>query len=58
MWKKIVVLAILASVQCNPVQESGIAENLVGVVTECIENDTSLCLKVNTIVKKVLNAVR
>lgn len=51
MWKKIAVWAILAVVQCSPVQESGIAENLVGAVSECIENDTSLCLKVNTMVK-------
>ncbi|KAI5645730.1 hypothetical protein NE865_02397 [Phthorimaea operculella] len=45
MWKKIVVLAFLASATCSPVQESGVAENLVGVVSKCIENDTSLCLK-------------
>lgn len=46
MWKNIALLAILASVKCNPVQENGVAENLVGAVTECIESDTSLCLKV------------
>ncbi|XP_022827628.1 uncharacterized protein LOC111357244 [Spodoptera litura] len=45
MWKKIALLAILASVKCNPVQENGVAENLVGAVKECIETDTSLCLK-------------
>ncbi|PZC78349.1 uncharacterized protein LOC110375917 [Helicoverpa armigera] len=45
MWKKIALLAILASVKCNPVHENGIAENLVGAVKECIETDTSLCLK-------------
>ncbi|XP_049880854.1 uncharacterized protein LOC126377201 [Pectinophora gossypiella] len=45
MWKKIAVLAILASVQCSPVQDSGVAENLVGAVSECIDSDTSLCLK-------------
>ncbi|KAJ8709512.1 hypothetical protein PYW08_009516 [Mythimna loreyi] len=45
MWKNIALLAILASVKCNPVQENGVAENLVGAVSECIETDTSLCLK-------------
>ncbi|CAB3222929.1 unnamed protein product [Arctia plantaginis] len=45
MWKKIVFLAILAAVKCNPVQVKGVAENLVGAVSECIETDTSLCLK-------------
>lgn len=49
MWKKIALLAILASVKCNPVQENGVAENLVGAVKECIETDTSLCLKVNIV---------
>lgn len=54
MWKKIALLAILASVKCNPVQENGVAENLVGAVKECIETDTSLCLKVNIVDTKVL----
>ncbi|XP_072935250.1 uncharacterized protein [Epargyreus clarus] len=44
MWKKVTVFALLASVHCGPV-ENGLAENLVGAVSECIENDTSLCLK-------------
>ncbi|XP_050357734.1 uncharacterized protein LOC126778282 [Nymphalis io] len=44
MWKKIGVLALLASVHCNPV-ERGIEENLVGAVSECFDKDTSLCLK-------------
>lgn len=45
MWKTVGFLAILAIVKCGPVQENGVAENLVGAVTECIETDTSLCLK-------------
>lgn len=53
MWKKIVFIAILAAVKCNPVQVKGVAENLVGAVTECIETDTSLCLKVNIVEKPV-----
>lgn len=49
MWKLVALLAIVASVKCNPVQENGVAENLVGAVKECIETDTSLCLKVNIV---------
>lgn len=48
MLGHIVVLALLATVNCGPVQESGVAENFVGAVSECIDNDTSLCLKVIT----------
>lgn len=40
-------IAILASVYCNPVDKI-IEENLVGAVSECIDKDTSLCLKVNS----------
>lgn len=57
MWKQIALLAIVASVSCSPVQENGVAENLVGAVTECIETDTSLCLKVNIVDTKVLWSV-
>ncbi|XP_013185066.2 uncharacterized protein LOC106130710 [Amyelois transitella] len=45
MWKNIALLAVLASVHCNPVKENGVAEKLVSAVSECIEKDTSLCLK-------------
>ncbi|XP_075986855.1 uncharacterized protein LOC142983725 [Anticarsia gemmatalis] len=45
MWKIVALFAILASVKCGPVQENGVAENFVGAVSECIETDTSLCLK-------------
>ncbi|XP_059050471.1 uncharacterized protein LOC131845423 [Achroia grisella] len=45
MWKGIVLIALVASVKCNPVKENGIAENFVGAVSECIDRDTSLCLK-------------
>ncbi|CAH0597871.1 unnamed protein product [Chrysodeixis includens] len=45
MWKLFALLAFVAAVRCSPVQENGVAENLVGAVTECIETDTSLCLK-------------
>ncbi|XP_041985533.1 uncharacterized protein LOC121737867 [Aricia agestis] len=44
MWRKITFVAVLAVVQCTPV-ERGVAENFVGVVSECVENDTTLCLK-------------
>lgn len=47
MWKNIVFLAFVATVYCNPV-ERGIEENLLGAVSECIDKDTSLCLKVNS----------
>lgn len=47
MWKRIAFIAILASVYCNPVDKS-IEENIVGAVSECIEKDTTLCLKVNS----------
>ncbi|KAG6460663.1 hypothetical protein O3G_MSEX012134 [Manduca sexta] len=45
MWKKVALLAILASVKCNPVKEHGIAENLIGAVSDCVQKDTTLCLK-------------
>ncbi|XP_034837328.1 uncharacterized protein [Maniola hyperantus] len=46
MWRRIALIAVLASVNCNPMDHSSsIDENLVGVVSECIEKDTSLCLK-------------
>lgn len=57
MWKQIALLAIVASVRCTPVQENGVAESLVGAVTECIETDTSLCLKVNIVDTQVLWSV-
>ncbi|CAH0401547.1 unnamed protein product [Chilo suppressalis] len=44
MWKYLALFALVASVKCGPVQD-GAAENLIGAVSECIENDTSLCLK-------------
>ncbi|XP_023950836.2 uncharacterized protein LOC112055078 [Bicyclus anynana] len=44
MWKRIALIAVLASVRCSPVEHS-IEENLVGAVSECIDKDTSLCLK-------------
>ncbi|XP_045455570.1 uncharacterized protein LOC123665292 [Melitaea cinxia] len=43
MWKKISILALLATVNCSPVER--IEENLVGAVSECLDKDTSLCLK-------------
>ncbi|KAL0860888.1 hypothetical protein ABMA27_009425 [Loxostege sticticalis] len=43
--KSIAFVALLATVRCGPVQENGVAENFVGAVSECIENDTSLCFK-------------
>ncbi|XP_028177088.1 uncharacterized protein LOC114364929 [Ostrinia furnacalis] len=45
IYTSIVFLALLAAVRCGPVQENGVAENFVGAVSECIESDTSLCLK-------------
>ncbi|XP_063629846.1 uncharacterized protein LOC134801244 [Cydia splendana] len=45
MWSKIAFLAIVALAASSPVQDGGIADNLVNVVTECIETDTSLCFK-------------
>ncbi|CAK1594301.1 unnamed protein product [Parnassius mnemosyne] len=44
MWKIILTLVTLATVKSSPV-ENGIAENFVGAVSECIESDTTLCLK-------------
>ncbi|VVC90300.1 unnamed protein product [Leptidea sinapis] len=44
MLRKLAFVAFLASVCSSPV-EYGIGENIVGVVSECIDNDTSLCLK-------------
>ncbi|CAG4970415.1 unnamed protein product [Colias eurytheme] len=44
MWKIIASLAVLALVRSSPV-EYGVGENIVGAVSECIDNDTSLCLK-------------
>ncbi|XP_068625686.1 uncharacterized protein [Battus philenor] len=44
MWKITVALAILATVKSSPV-EKGIAENFVGAVSDCVDGDTSLCLK-------------
>lgn len=46
MLSKFALLAVLASVCCSPVKEYGVAENLVGAVSECMDVDTSLCLKV------------
>lgn len=48
MWKRIAILAVLATVKCNPVPDDGVAENFVGILSQCIEKDTSLCLKVIT----------
>ncbi|KOB69102.1 Osiris 9C [Operophtera brumata] len=45
MLSKFALFAILASVSSSPVKENGIAENLVGAVSECLDVDTSLCLK-------------
>ncbi|CAG9135581.1 hypothetical protein JYU34_019209 [Plutella xylostella] len=45
MWSKLAVLAVLATVKCTPVPEYGAAENFVSAVSECIEKDTSVCLK-------------
>lgn len=53
MWKYLGLLAILAAVHCNPV-DRGLEENLVGAVSECIDKDTSLCLKVNSVFVIVL----
>ncbi|XP_047513031.1 uncharacterized protein LOC125054924 [Pieris napi] len=44
MWKLIACVALLALVKSSPV-EYGIGENIVGAVSECVDNDTSLCLK-------------
>ncbi|CAK1541117.1 unnamed protein product [Leptosia nina] len=44
MWKIVASLAVLSVVCCSPV-EYGFSENIVGAVSECVENDTSLCLK-------------
>ncbi|CAH2059512.1 unnamed protein product, partial [Iphiclides podalirius] len=44
MWKIIIVVATLSAVESSPV-ENGVAENFVGAVSECIDSDTSLCLK-------------
>lgn len=46
MLSKFALFAVLASVSCTPVKEYGVADNLVGAVSECLEVDTSLCLKV------------
>lgn len=46
MWKKISILALLATVNCSPVER--VEENLVGAVSECLDKDTTLCLKVNS----------
>lgn len=48
MWKKVAVLAVLAVVQCTPVAEKGIAENLISAVSDCVDKDTTICLKVNS----------
>lgn len=50
MWSKLAVLAVLATVKCTPVPEYGAAENFVSAVSECIEKDTSVCLKVITVI--------
>ncbi|CAG4964228.1 unnamed protein product [Parnassius apollo] len=47
MWKIVLTLVTLATVKSSPV-ENGIAENFVGAVSECIESDTTLCLKEKT----------
>ncbi|KAL4708507.1 hypothetical protein ACJJTC_014115 [Scirpophaga incertulas] len=44
MWKYIALFALVSSVKCGPVQD-GVAENVMGAVSECIDNDTSICLK-------------
>ncbi|GBP17581.1 hypothetical protein EVAR_12292_1 [Eumeta japonica] len=48
MWRALAVLAFLATAQCNPVAGDSVDENLVGAIYECVEKDTSLCLKVGT----------
>lgn len=48
MWKIIVALVAIAAVESSPI-ENGVAENFVGAVSECIESDTSLCLKVKSV---------
>ncbi|XP_014355204.2 uncharacterized protein LOC106708237 [Papilio machaon] len=44
MWKITLSVAFLATVYTSPI-ENGVAENLVGAVSDCVDGDTSLCLK-------------
>jgi hypothetical protein len=53
----VALFALVASVSCGPVHDSSVAENIVGAGSECVDNDTSLCLKVNTMDLQVLSEV-
>lgn len=45
MLKIALCVAFLATVYTSPI-ENGVAENFVGAVSDCVDGDTSLCLKV------------